>query len=118
MSPITGVHSWRVYYKGGAVYDSTKTAWTALPRTGVLLVMLYFDPDPKLRRYMSGSDWYFCQPNNGDPILGSLGYDSQRDKNYVETRYPGADVIEGIWTTDAEMRSVIDAAMASVAPET
>lgn len=110
---VTGVAGWRVWFKGGSVYDSG-VSWSSLPPTGCLLVMVYFDP--RGRRYMSGSDWYFLQETDDGPIIGSLGFDSRLHLDDVWSRYPGAVILEGEWTTDKEMADVVAAAMASEAP--
>lgn len=116
MSNVTGVSGWRVWFKGGATYDSVAKTPAELPTTGCLLVMVYFLPKRTNRRYMTGSDWYFFQPVTGDQIIGSVGYDNMMTKADVLALYPGAIVVEGGWTTDEEMHRVTDLAMASVAP--
>lgn len=116
MSNVTGVSGWRAWFKGGGTFDSATTAWANLPRTGCLLVMVYFLPKRSTRRYMNGSDFYFRQEVGEDVIIGSTGYNSTMTAADVVARYPGAVVLEGEWTTDAEMSTVEGLAMASVAP--
>ena len=58
------VLSWRAYYDGGLVFDSEHTAWTAIPTTGLLVVMLYFttkdrDSGVRHRRIMMGNDFFY-----------------------------------------------------------
>ena len=106
-SNVTGVAGWRVWFKGGAKFDSASSAWSGLPTTGVLAVQVYFLPTRTNRRYMSGDDLYFRQEvAGGDAIYGSTGRDDSMTEAEVIAKYPGAVVLAGEWTTDAEMAAV------------
>lgn len=114
--PVTGVAGWRAWFKGGSTFDSVQTKPEDLPKTGCLLVMIYFEPERNNRRYNNGSDLYFWQQVDGDVIIGSTGSNNAMGVADLVAKYPGAVVIEGEWTTDAEMAQITDLAMASVVP--
>lgn len=50
---------WRVWYADGSVLDSGTSTYDALPRTGLVGVMEYEDPEH--RRAITCGDWYWME---------------------------------------------------------
>lgn len=76
---MSNVIAWRAYYDTGVVLDSELTTWAALPATGLIIIMLYFDEVDKdsgvrYRRILEGSDWYF-QTQRPETSPDRSGYD-------------------------------------------
>lgn len=88
------VANWQVWYDDKSIHRSQTTAWSDLPKDGVLVVMLYFSDGT--RRVMSGADYYFQQAD----IFGCSTNETEEE---VRRRYSGAEIIRGKWTDDATM---------------
>ena len=57
------VAGWRAWYTSDRIYDSRSTTWKALPKTGVLFIMLYLDQmtagGRRYREALYGNDYYW-----------------------------------------------------------
>jgi len=92
---------WKAWYRGGQAWCSNGTAWADLPDEGVIGVKILFDDGTS--RNMTGSDFYWMADILGVPTLCQGLHDDRPAE-----RYPGASIKLGVWTTDAEMRSVLE----------
>jgi hypothetical protein len=94
---------WEIWYIGGARYRSDETLWSALPKQNVLYVKLYWADGAY--RILCHSDWYcHCGENffDIDDLISSNG-DYLED---INLRYPGCEIIGGMWTTDEEYERI------------
>lgn len=85
------VAGWRAWYTSGRIYDSRSTTWKALPKQGVLFVMLYMDQTTangrRYREALYGCDYYWQDgdtfknedivPNGVKPKTGALLPDAE-----------------------------------------
>jgi len=114
------VTGWRAWYAGGKVYDSKATAaWGDLPKVGMIGVCVYYADGTSFR--VDGSCLYFCQPVGDDCIIGGTGFNvgpTQVDAEAaaIVSKYPGAVVIEGSYTTAEEMARMESERSASKVP--
>lgn len=80
-------------------------AWRKLPRDGVLEVVEVMKPSRPNSAYRkfthAGCDFYFMTPEG---VIGS----NNEDPAVTESRYPGAVVLRGKWTTPEMMERVRD----------
>lgn len=95
------VVAWKAWYRGGVAYCSDGYKWEDLPDEGVIGVTIVYDDDT--RRFMTGSDFYWQAA-----ILGVLTLCQGLHDDRPAERYPGASIKMGVWTTDAEMRHVLE----------
>jgi hypothetical protein len=79
--------------------------WTALPDDGVLAFKFYFDAKAptRLSQNLNGNDWYWIQPTDNGIVFGH----SDDTKEDILTRYPGALLKRGMWTTVNDIQRVI-----------
>lgn len=99
------------WYTGNRRYDSgavpSPSAWAAaaLPDDGALAFMLLAEDGTG--RIMQGNDIYFCVP--AEHPDGEVWGHNDETPEEVRSRY-GVDtlVFRGQWTSDAEMRAVLD----------
>jgi hypothetical protein len=94
------VGRWEVWYADGSVYSSEATDWFHLPRTGVLILKLWFTDG--IVRGVCGSDYYFH--------TGSVYGSYNAPKEDIDNHYPGAVVLEGQLVTDEQYHAVLRAA--------
>ena len=93
--------AWKAWYIDGQAWCSAGTDWADLPKEGVIGVTIVFDDDT--RRFMTGSDFYWLTELLGKPTLCQGLHD-----DYPKRRYPGASIKRGVWTSDEEMRHVLE----------
>lgn len=70
--------SWRIYYRGGRVFDSSEGSWASAPADGVLAVVEVIG---NARRIVSGGDYYRIDTDGevichetADAILHAIGH--------------------------------------------
>lgn len=55
--------AWHAYYGDGATYRSDRVAWRDLPRTNVVVVVVFFDRVTSAgfhyRELLANADWYY-----------------------------------------------------------
>lgn len=101
------VSGWSAYYSGGSIYSSKDTAISALPSTGMLVWMLYFDNGT--RRIMHGNDTYFWFNDGSEEGIFASNDDLPEE---INARYSGAKIILGELVSDNEMKSTLSSAFA------
>ena len=93
--------SWRAWYTGGRVFESTTTRWEDLPAEGALIFVLFRRTRP-YRRMMLGVSLYWH--------IGDIyACDNAADALIPE----GASVKKGKWVTDVEFRAASEEATAA-----
>lgn len=97
------VIGWRVWYSGGAPLSSREHRWEDLPADDVQCVMLYHEGGT--RRVMSGNDFYWRWRSDFGMVY------AQGDERPEESRYPGAAVLRGKWTSDENLKRIEAEAM-------
>lgn len=105
------VVGWAAAFEGGQFFvdadpsamrsgtdGGTGAYWRGLPHDGLIAVMLFYDSTSaggkRLRRMMSGSDYYFK--------MGEVYGASNETDDAIAARYPGAEIIRGKWVSDQE----------------
>lgn len=93
---------WRAYYAGGARFSSRETKPEELPPDGLLGIVKYTGEfttgGVPYRLILSGDDHYFFWQGEW--------FCNRDSPEEIERRYPGALILRGKWTTDAEMERV------------
>ena len=94
--PSAGVIGWKAWYTNDRFYSSATDSWTALPNSGVLVIMLYFSGI--LRRVLAGTEYYVLDGG---------------EFNHKHTLPPSGEVKRAPATLipDAEFNAIYDAAM-------
>jgi hypothetical protein len=98
--------AWKAWYVGGRSFCSEGTTWEELPDDGMLGLVVVFDEvaEPSLtrmHRFVSGTDLYWMVDILGEPTICQGQHEDK-----PETRYPGAVIKRGAWTSDEEMAKV------------
>jgi hypothetical protein len=104
--------AWRWWYVGGlsgsfecANDDEFLAQWKTLPDDGVLGFKFFFDTfsgNTRHARNAGGTDWYWLQPTDNGIVLGN----SDDAATEISTRYPGAVLKRGQWTTPDDLERV------------
>lgn len=106
MAAITG---WRAYFADGSIATSkTIRKWTDIPADGLCGLVVFF-ADGKKRR-ITGGDYYYL-----NIIQDKYGMD-KGDAATLALKYPGAFLVRGKWTDDANMRLIESRMKSDVAP--
>ena len=95
------VVAWKAWYRGGQAFCSAGSEWADLPDEGVIGVTIVYSDET--RRFMTGSDFYWVAD-----IMGKATFCQGLHDDFPERRYPGAIIKKGVWTTDEEMRLVLE----------
>lgn len=93
--------SWRAWYTDSRKFNSVETDWNNLPETGVLGVVVYYEPP--YREIVSGGDWYYLD-SNGKPAK-KMTHD-EWGKWVVPPDVPEDDLKRGEGTTDERWSEV------------
>lgn len=92
------IQCFKLWYDDGTVWDGcVDGSWTEAPTDGLIQMMIYYDgrdaQNRALRLALSGDDIYLY---DGKELIGS-NRDTLEEN---QTRYPKADFIRGMWTTN------------------
>ncbi len=101
--------SWRAWYTGNRVFESTTTSWEDLPEEGLLRVNVYYRTRPYHKK-MQGRSLYwvehmpegvvYCYDDSADAIISKEAQENNRVK-------------KGKWVPDVEFERVRHAADAA-----
>lgn len=107
------VVGWRCWFEDETtpgklrVYDSQTSNWSDLPKTGLLVKMIYYDNGGK---QIQTADWYIETPHPKGIIRRTC---SDNQENEMRKKYPQGVFIKGDWTVDEWHNEIVNLAMAS-----
>ena len=96
----------KAWYTNDQTFQGCCEAWNDLPDDGVLLVLAYFSDDTS--RICDGADWYglYKTPDGFWTIIHN-----NDDLETNKKRYPEVAWKRGVWTSEANLKSVLQQAL-------